>query len=86
MKYLYINRTVSSITPDDVKSALPKHLDWVKTEKSKGTLFQAGKWGDAGGAGIIEAESLESATDCLKSDPFVIKRLVEYEIHPYFID
>ena len=86
MKYLYINRVVSDIRPDESKNVLPEHLNWVKAEKSKGTLFQAGKWGDAGGAGIIEAESLESATNCLKSDPFVSKGLVDFEIHPYFID
>ncbi len=86
MYYLFTNHTKDNANLDLMKKIVPKHIAWVKSQIAEGSLIQAGKWGDVGGAGIIKADSLKNAQTILSADPLITENIVSYEIHRFYAD
>lgn len=62
----------------------PHHLQYLEEKRNEGKIFANGRFVDgSGGLVIYKAETLEEAKSLAESDPFVIHKARNYEIHEW---
>lgn len=65
--------------PERIQKVAPEHVGYWKNSGLQGVI-KGGPFADkSGGLIIFEAGSLESATEIIREDPFVIEELLEQE-------
>lgn len=86
MYFLSVNRIKIDANPEDISKAIPLHIQWVKEMISKGSIVQAGKWGETGGISIIHADSISEAKEIIDSDPLLMSGLATFETEKFHPD
>ncbi len=86
MYFLSTNQIKQDAQPEKIKSAVPKHIQWVNEQIAVGTIIQAGKWGNIGGMCIISAENKQMAADILDGDPLIQAELTDFLLDEFYPD
>jgi uncharacterized protein YciI len=84
MYILAINRIKQGADMEKLGTTVPVHIEWINTCISKGTVVQAGKWGDKGGMVILNAKSITEAEQTVSQDPLVVSDLIDVEMAEFF--
>ena len=80
MIFLFVNRVRPEVSPEALAAVIPAHARWIDEQLAAGTVAQAGKWGEIGGAVFYRADSLEQAEALAAEDPLVSSGLITNEI------
>jgi len=90
-KKLYVVLSKGTASPEQIAAVLPDHLEYMIRLEKQGTLFASGPLTAAAGqpAGdgltILRAESVESARKIAERDPFVAKKLRNFEVREWTV-
>jgi len=86
MYFLVTNRIKENVALEKIKPIINAHIQWTIAQIKKGTIKQAGKWGEAGGMAIIEASNLSEAREIIDQDPLTCSELAQYELDRFYPD
>ncbi len=84
MYFMTINKIHQGVDPEEIGKVIPQHIQWIKGQISKGTIVQAGKWGDSGGMAIMKANSITEVEGILSEDPLVKSGLISFEVERFY--
>lgn len=71
MYFLSVNQLKPDASPREIGRVVSDHIAWSRALIEKGTLVQAGRWGEGRGMAIIKAGDLAEAEAVQAQDPLV---------------
>jgi len=86
MIFLATNRLRQNVSGRELGPVIGDHVRWTKAQLERGTLIQAGRWGESGGVAVVRAEGPEAASRLMAQDPLVVAGLVDLEIRRFHPD
>ncbi len=91
IKTEFFTEKTKSLSSEERKIYLKKHLDWTKSLKKKGVKLYSGyltnKNGVPGGGGLLvfQAKSFELANELIQNDPMIKEGLVEWKLQKWVL-
>lgn len=79
MKYAIILKAI--VSREEIEKVWPAHVTHIEKLHTEGRLIAAGPFADGrGGMMLIDAESYEAAQAIAEADPFIIEKVLSYEL------